>query len=142
VSARLRHRPAFLAAFVVCAVLMGAALAVADRGSGRFTGKTKQGYDLHFSLDRNQVDLIRVKVKLRCRNGGLLYDDLSDFEPAALSPSGRFDDLQLGSTDEVHWRGVVNGARARGSIRVKDKLKSGVRCDSGNVGFVARSAQR
>jgi hypothetical protein len=141
-SARLRHRVAFPAAFVVCVLLMGSALAAADRGSARFIGKTDQGYSLHFTLDGNQVDLIRVKVKLRCRNGGLLYDDLSDFEPAALRPNGRFNDLQFGSTDEVHWRGSLKGAKARGSIRVKDKLKSGVRCDSGNVGFVARSARK
>lgn len=134
-SRRLRYRLMPVGAIVVCGLFAATALAASGGGRTRFAGQTAQGYPVRITADRHHVNLVRVKVKLRCRNGGLLYDDLSDFQPAALRSDGRFNDLQLGPTDEVHWRGRLNGAKVRGSIRVKDKLKNGVRCDSGNVGF-------
>jgi hypothetical protein len=137
VTGRLRHRAVALALAVLCVALSGV-LAAAAGGTSRYTGKTSQGYPIHVTADRQHAELIRVKVKLRCRDGGLLFDDLSDFEPADLRPNGRFDDLQFGRTDEVHWQGRLNGPRVRGSIRVKDRLKNGVRCDSGNVRFAVR----
>jgi len=140
VSRRLGQRLIALLGVAVCVALLGAAVtSAASGGEGRFSGKTAQGYPLRLAADQHHAQLIRVKVKLRCRDGGLLYDDLSDFEAADLR-NGRFDDLQRGSGDEVHWRGSFNGDTARGSIRVKDKLKNGVRCDSGTVGFTVRRA--
>lgn len=135
---RLRQPSVFLVAILFCLAVVGPALAGTAKGGGRFVGKTAQGYPVHLGADQRQISLIRIKVKLRCRNGGLLFDDLSDFESAALRRNGRFNDIQHGTTDEVHWRGGFNGAKVSGSIRVEDRLKDGVRCDSGNVRFSAR----
>lgn len=102
-------------------------------------GKTAQKLNIAISLrGQHQLRLLRVKVRLRCRDGGLLYDDLSDFEPTRLRPGGRFADLQVGPTDRVSWRGRLRGGRIVGRIRVTDRLRNGVPCDSGAVSFTAR----
>jgi hypothetical protein len=137
VRSRPRHRLVLFATVLVCVALAGGT-AAASGARSRFVGKTAQGYPLHLLRDAHRVLLVRVKVKLRCRNGGLLYDDLSDFEPAGLRPNGHFDDIQLGPTDEVHWRGEVRGDELRATIRVKDSLRTGVSCDSGVVKVTAR----
>lgn len=137
---RRRHLLIALGALLACLVL--ASVAAARAGLIRFSGRTNQGFPVRLSSDSHHVYLIRIKVKLRCRNGGLLYDDLSDFEAAHLRANGRFNDLQFGPSDEVHWRGAVRGRKVHGSVRVKDHLKNAVHCDSGNVAFTAHSVAR
>ena len=126
---------------LACLTLLGLFLALpatAPAAGNRFSGHTAQGFSLRARLAGKQIFLVRVKVKLRCRDGGLLYDDLSDFEASRLRRGGRFADVQFGPSDEVHWQGRVNGARLHGNLRVKDRLGNGVRCDSGTVRFTIR----
>lgn len=107
-------------------------------GDRLYSGKTAQKFRVTIVRGEGSITLLRFKIRLRCRDGSVLFDDLSDFEPATLKPGGRFGDLQLGTTDEVVWRGRLAGATVSGSLRVRDRLKSGVPCDSGSVGFAAR----
>jgi hypothetical protein len=129
-----------IALLVVAVLFLAAAVSPAAATGGAYRGKTAQGFHLRVRLDgrRDRIFLVRVKVKLRCRDGGLLYDDLSDFEASRLKADGRFADMQIGPSDEVRWWGRVHGNRVRGSLRVKDKVAGGVRCDSGTVRFGVR----
>ena len=118
-----------------------AAIAVPTQASSdthRYSGKTAQKFHLSVETGKGTITLLRFKIRLRCRDGSLLFDDLSDFEPARLRGGGRFSDLQAGPTDEVVWRGRLGGTKVSGIVRVRDELKSGVPCDSGSVGFAAR----
>jgi len=103
-----------------------------------FKGKTAQNYNIRVTVIGKRVYLIRFKIRLRCLDGGILFDDLSDFEATRLRAKGRFADLQFGSTDEVRWRGRLRGRTVRGMLRVKDKVRGSVPCDSGQVGFAVR----
>jgi len=130
---------------VVSALLVFVAIAATPAqaaGTHRYGGKTAQKFRLQIVAEKGGISLVRFKIRLRCRDGSVLFDDLSDFEPATLRPGGRFSDLQVGPRDEVIWRGRLAGAKVSGSLRVRDKLKSGVPCDSGSVGFAARQARR
>jgi hypothetical protein len=133
------RRRTIILALVACLAVWAPGAAAAARG-GRYVGKTAQGYKLRARLGGagERLFLVRFKVKLRCRDGGLLFDDLSDFEATEVESGGRFADLQLGPSDEVSWRGRVKGKRISGSLRVKDKVAGGVQCDSGTVRFVVR----
>lgn len=134
---RRRRLPALL---VALAILLMALASPAAATGGRYAGKTAQGLPIRVRVDGggHRIFLVRVKVKLRCRDGGLLYDDLSDFEASSVRSGGRFADLQLGPSDEVRWKGKLKGDRVRGSLRVKDKVAGGVQCDSGTVRFTVR----
>lgn len=129
-----------LAALVVLVIVSAVWTPPASAAGGRYSGKTAQGFNIRARTTgaENRIFLIRVKVKLRCHDGSLLYDDLSDFEASSVRPNGLFADVQFGPTDEVHWRGRIKSDRIRGSLRVKDKVAGGVQCDSGTVGFAAR----
>lgn len=120
----------------------------ATRGRGRyqssrrvFRGRTKQDKRIQLAVSRSRITLVRVKVQLRCHDGGLLYDDLSDFEATELRRGSRFSDVQVGPSDEVHLQGRVRGRGVRGKLRVQDTLRGGIRCDSGFVPFSARTSR-
>jgi hypothetical protein len=112
----------------------------AASANGTYAGKTAQGFKLQARVAGKQIFLVRVKVKLRCHDGGLLYDDLSDFEATPLASTGAFTDVQFGSSDEVKWKGQLKGDRVHGTVQVSDKVAGGVRCDSGAVGFTVNRA--
>jgi hypothetical protein len=124
-----------LAAIVLC--LAASASLAATTNNGAYGGKTAQGFRLRARVEGGRITLIRVKVKLRCHDGGLLYDDLSDFEPSPMRSDGSFTDVQFGPSDEVSWTGHVRKDRLKGSLRVTDKVEGGVKCDSGTVTFSA-----
>ena len=105
-----------------------------------YRGKSDQSRPIQFSTSQNQITLIRFKVKMLCRDGSLLSGDASDFEASALRANGAFADVQHGNTDTVAFKGRVKGNQLKGTLRVKDRLKSGVRCDSGPVSFTAKRA--
>jgi hypothetical protein len=107
-----------------------------------YSGKTAQKFHLSVATGKGTITLLRFKIRLRCRDGSLLFDDLSDFEPARLRGGGRFSDLQAGGSDEVIFRGRLAKDKVSGILRVRDKLKSGVPCDSGSVGFAVRRVGR
>lgn len=134
-----------LAAAAIAVLGCGAVL-VASAGAageaGTYRGKTAQKMRIQASVAGQSVTLVRVKVRLRCLDGGVLYDDLSDFQPSPLRSRGRFSDVQYGPGDVVHWRGRVRSRSLRGKIRVRDRLDNGVTCDSGFVGFAARPIRR
>jgi hypothetical protein len=107
-----------------------------------YRGKTSQGKQIQIAASANQIAPIRFKVRMLCRDGSLLFGDASDFKATPLSASGAFADTQYGTTDTVIWKGRVKGNRVRGTLRVKDRLKSGVRCDSGPLRFSAKQRGR
>lgn len=104
-----------------------------------YRGKTAQGRPLQLSVGAREITLVRFKVRMLCRDSSLLFGDLSDFEPSRLRGTS-FADIQYGPHDVVRWRGRVKGASVSGTLRVKDRLKSGVRCDSGPVRFRVKRA--
>jgi hypothetical protein len=105
-----------------------------------YHGETAQKRNLRLRITPGAITLIRFDVKMLCRDGSLLYGDASGFETTRLKRSGRFADVQYGSTDVVSWKGRVRGHRVTGTVRVEDRLKIGVRCDSGPVRFAAKRA--
>lgn len=128
-----------LACLVLCAVLSPCAFAAK---SSVYRGKTSQGKQIQIAASQSQITPIRFKVRMLCRDGSLLFGDASDFEPTPLGASGAFADTQYGTTDTVIWKGRLKGNRVKGTLRVKDRLKSGVRCDSGPVSFTAKQKGR
>jgi hypothetical protein len=128
-----RFSASVLAAVALCLVALPALGAAATNGT--YAGKTGQGFNIHARVAGSHIYLIRVKARLRCHDGGLLYDDLSDFEATPLDRTGNFTDVQFGPSDEVQWRGHLKGSQIRGSVRVKDKVTGGIACDSGTVRF-------
>jgi uncharacterized protein YdeI (BOF family) len=105
-----------------------------------YRGKTSQGKAIQIASSPKQIAPIRFKVKMLCRDGSLLFGDATDFEATPLSASGSFSDTQYGNTDTVIWKGKVKKNQVKGTLRVKDRLQSGVRCDSGPISFTAKRA--
>jgi hypothetical protein len=132
-----RLLPVALAALALCLAAASSSPAATTKAHGPFGGKTAQGFKIRTRIAGRSLYLVRVKVKLRCHDGGLLYDDLSDFEASALDASGNFSDVQFGLSDEVSWKGRLKKNRLQGTLRVTDKVEGGVKCDSGTVHFSA-----
>ena len=105
--------------------------------AGTYKGKTKQGRGIVFRLNHGQLDLRHFSIKLRCRDGSILIDQESGFEPSTLRANGSFREYQFGSTDKVWFRGRVNDRLVRGRIKVKDRWGH-IRCNSGWVRFSAK----
>jgi hypothetical protein len=131
-----------LAVLCTAALLCGALVSASNatprhQKHATYKGKTAQKRPIQLSVSEHQITLIRFKVKMLCRDGSLLFGDASDFEATPLTPSGRFSDTQRGKSDIVAWRGHLAKGRVIGSLRVKDRLASGVRCDSQAVRFEA-----
>jgi hypothetical protein len=116
--------------------LVGVQVSAAEAAT--YKGKTAQKRAIRFSGNAKSIDLKRVKVELKCRNGTILVDDVSGFLATPLRSGGKFQDRQFGSTDTVWFRGKRTGKRISGKLRVTDKLGSGVRCNSGWVKFNAK----
>lgn len=122
----------FLTALLIAALSIQSA---SGAHLGVYRGKTAQKLSIQLSASKGKITLIRFKVKMLCRDGSLLYGDLSDFEASPLKPNGRFSDTQYGPTDTVSWSGHLHAKKVSGTLEVKDRLEGGVRCDSGAVGF-------
>jgi hypothetical protein len=108
------------------------------------SGRTAQGQRIKLALEDGRVQMLRFRARLRCDNGDLLVVEESGFLPTRLR-RGRFADLQLGSTDEVLFRGRLLGMSANGRLLVRDRLRirdrhgpRTLRCSSGWVGFNVR----
>lgn len=108
-------------------------------------GTTEQGKSVRVALTGSGIQLLSFRARLRCDNGDLLIVDESGFLPTPLR-RGRFDDLQVGSTDEVRFRGRVIGASVSGRLLVEDHLRvregkrtRPLRCISDWIGFSAQS---
>lgn len=131
---RVSSGVALLATAFVLAAPVGADAA----GQSVYQGKTAQSFKIRVAVGDQTLDLIRFKIRLRCLDGSVLLDDLSDFEPTRLRAKGRFADIQFGPTDEVRWKGRLRGSRIRGIVRVRDTVRGNVPCDSGQIGFSVR----
>ncbi len=103
-----------------------------------YRGESSQGKAIQITASKSQLTLVRFKVRMLCRDGSLLFGDASDFQASPLKANGAFSDTQYGTTDTVAYKGRLKGERITGTLRVKDRLRSGVRCDSGPVSFTAQ----
>jgi len=121
----------------VAALPLDAGAATSD--TGPMKGRTSQGRTIRLHLQHDAVQTKSFAIKLRCRDGGILIDNESGFEPAPLK-GNRINDHQVGSTDEVWMKARLRGRVLRGKVRVKDHLGR-VRCNSGWVGFHAALAR-
>lgn len=121
---------------VLAAASIGAAAAAPEKGADLLKGRTAQGRQIRLRVHGKSIQIVSFTAQLRCRNGEVLIDEESGFQPTSVK-GGRFHDNQVGSTDEVLIRGHLRGSRASGAVRVKDRLGK-VRCDSRWISFKAR----
>jgi hypothetical protein len=125
-------------AIMVCAL---AALSGAEAGAASkrvYKGKTVQKHRIRAAVSGNKLKVLHFKARLRCRDGSVLVVDESGFLPTPIRGNGKFHDVQVGSTDRVLLKGKIRGRVVRGKIRVIDKLRSGVKCNSSLVKFTAK----
>jgi hypothetical protein len=127
-------------ALMVCALVGAEAAPVAGAAPKRvYKGKTKQKRVVRLSARGNSIKLRHFTAKLKCKDGSVLIDEESGFQRTQLRNGGRFDDIQVGSTDEVFFRGRAKNNLIRGKIRVTDRLhKHGARCRSRWIEFSAK----
>ncbi len=137
----MRAKPSTAILIAIGALALLAAQSQAAHRSSKpvpYRGKTDQSRPIRFATSKTRITLIRFKVKMLCRDGSLLFGDASEFQASALRANGAFADTQHGTTDTVAFKGRLKGGGLKGTLRVKDRLKSGVRCDSGPVSFTAK----
>jgi hypothetical protein len=135
-SKEIRLRAAVVAT-ALAAILSVACASYAVAGGGRtMRGKTSQGNAIRLKDSGGSLRLLHFTAKLKCRDGSVLTDIESGFQPTRLR-GGRFSDRQIGSTDTVRFNGKASRGVVRGRIRVQDKLGH-VPCDSHWLRFTAR----
>ncbi|HEX6229589.1 MAG TPA: hypothetical protein VFZ41_09045 [Solirubrobacterales bacterium] len=128
----------FFGAVLVCALVSVNGATAADAAPKRvFKGKTAQKRNIRLDVRPGSIKVIRFKARLACRDGTTLIVDESGFVRTPIR-RGRFRDVQVGRTDEVFFRGTVKRRVVRGRLRVKDKLRNGVRCRSRWIRFTVR----
>lgn len=127
-----------------CLILTCSAMAVsaafalaASNGETKYVGKTKQHRNIRLKANDQHLRLQSFSIELHCRDGSVLVDQESGFEPTAIR-GGKFNDKQFGSTDTVVYKGKVQGAKVTGTVKVRDRLGK-VRCSSPTVKFTARA---
>ena len=117
------------------AILLDGAAAATHGGRTQLRGRTAQKRTIKVAMHGNRIQLKHFTARLRCQGGATLIDAESGFQPTR-TRGGHFNDAQVGSTDEVLFRGKVRGHRINGKIRVKDRLGK-KKCDSRWVKFAA-----
>jgi hypothetical protein len=116
---------------------VSAAFALAgSHGETKYVGKTKQHRTIRLRANAKHVRMQGFAIQLHCRNGSVLIDQESGFEPSPLR-HGKFNDKQFGSTDTVIYKGRVRRGKITGTLKVRDRLGK-VRCSSPTVKFTAR----
>lgn len=113
----------------------GAFALAASNGGTRYVGKTKQHRTIRVLANARQARLQNFAIELHCRDGSILVDQESGFEPSAIR-HGQFRDTQYGSTDTVIYKGRVRGAKVTGTVKVRDRVGK-IRCSSPTVKFTA-----
>jgi len=130
-----------IGAMMVCALMLaveGAPLAGAAP-KRVYKGKTAQKRPVRITMRGNTLKLRHFTAALKCRNGVRLIVSESGFVRTPLRGNGSFNDVQVGRTDEVFFKGRVRGKLVRGKVRVKDRLhKRGPRCASRWINFRAK----
>jgi hypothetical protein len=109
----------------------------ASNGETKYVGKTKQHRNIRLKANDQHLRLQSFSIELHCRDGSVLVDQESGFEPTAIR-GGKFNDKQFGSTDTIIYKGKVRGAKVTGTVKVRDRLGK-VRCSSPTVKFTARA---
>jgi len=127
-------------AIMVCALVAVEAVPFAGAAPKRvYKGKTAQKRAVALTVHGRTLQLRHFKATLNCKDGSLLIVDESGFVPTPVRGKGKFHDVQVGSTDEVLFKGKATGKVVRGKIRVKDRLKKGgPRCVSHWIKFRAK----
>lgn len=122
-----------IGALMVCALVLAAVGAPFAGAAPKrlYKGKTVQKRPVRITQRGHSIKLRHFTAALRCHNGARLIVGESGFQRTHLK-SGRFSDVQVGSTDEVFFRGAVRGKVVVGRLRVKDRLrgKHSPRCAS------------
>lgn len=113
--------------------LTASALGAAGGGGGLHVGKTGQGRTIRLTANARQVRMRNFSIKLNCRDGSVLIDQESGFEPSKIRRN-KFLDTQYGSTDKVTYKGGVRGAKMIGTLKVRDRVGK-VFCVSPTVKF-------
>jgi hypothetical protein len=127
------------ACLILAAIAMAvpASFALAAKGGGtKYVGKTKQHRKIRLTVSGQQARMQGFAIELHCRDGSILVDQESGFEPSTIH-GGKFKDTQYGSTDTVTYAGKVRGSKVIGTLKVKDRIGK-VRCVSPTVKFTAR----
>ncbi len=130
-----------IGALLVCALVVAAEGAPFAGAAPKrlYKGKTAQKRTVRITQRGHSLKLRHFTAQLRCKGGARLIVDESGFKRTRIRNGGKFNDVQVGNTDEVFFRGAVRGKLVHGKIRVKDRLhKRGPRCASKWVGFRAR----
>jgi hypothetical protein len=127
-------------ALMVCALVAAEATPFAGAAPKRvYKGKTKQKRGVRLTARGNTIKLRHFTARLNCRDGSVLVVQESGFQRTKLRHGGRFHDVQVGSTDEVLFKGRVKKKAVHGKIRVTDRLhKHGVKCRSKWIKFSAK----
>ncbi len=130
----------FVGAMMICALVAVEGVSFAGAASKRvYKGKTAQKRAVALTVHRRTLQVRHFVATLKCRDGSLLIVDESGFQRTPIGKNGMFHDVQLGSTDEVFFKGKATDRIVRGKIRVKDRLKKGgPRCVSHWIKFSAK----
>ena len=118
---------------VTLALGLFAAPSPAAAGSGLYAGKTGQQRTIHLTANARQLRMRNFSIKLHCRDGSVLIDQESGFEPSKVRRN-KFVDTQYGSTDKVTYKGGVRGTKVIGTLKVRDRVGK-VFCVSPTVKF-------
>lgn len=127
---------------MVCGLLAANSVTAGAAPKRVFKGSTAQDRSIRVAVQKRSIQIKRFKIELNCRDGSILVLDESGFLRTKVRGNGKFRDVQYGRTDTVYIRGTKRGKSLRGRLRVKDKLKSGVRCNSKWVRFTAKPRGR
>ncbi|HVT00339.1 MAG TPA: hypothetical protein VHE08_07475 [Solirubrobacterales bacterium] len=114
----------------------GAFALAASHDESKYVGKTRQHRAIRLKANAKRVRMQGFSIELHCRDGSLLIDQESGFEPSTLK-RGKFNDTQYGSTDTVIYKGKVQGKKITGTLKVRDRVGK-VKCSSPTVKFTAR----
>jgi len=127
----------FLAGALVCGLLATSAVASAESADARkFTGRTAQRYRIVMDVKGRSVKFLRFDIRVSCRRAPNMILAESGFLRTPVR-RGAFRDVQFGRTDTVRFRGRVTRKAVSGRVRVIDKPRKGVRCQSRWVKFRA-----
>ena len=125
---------------VAVVVLSLASASAADAAKTvKYKGKTSQGKAIRFSIKGSSLKGLVFSITLNCSDGSTLTDSESGFQATRIK-NGKFSDDQVGSTDEVVFKGKrrSKGKKVTGTIKVTDKLNSSVSCGPTTVKFTAK----
>ena len=124
----------FVAVLALTLVWASAADAATAR---KYKGKTSQGKAIKFTIKGNSLKSLVFSITLNCSDGSTLTDTESGFQATKITKN-KFSDDQVGSTDEVVFKGKRKGKKVTGTIKVTDKLNSTVSCGPQSVKFSAK----